>query len=77
MLGEEGNVKGDFKDPGDSALALADLAAALSAYGDALTVLSLALRDHLFEVDADGRKDAGAIEQELTEKLREQMRQSR
>jgi hypothetical protein len=70
-------MKADFNDPGDSALAFADLAAALSAYRDALTDLSLALRDHLFDVDADGRKDAGAIEQELTEKLREQMRQAR
>jgi hypothetical protein len=70
-------MKRDFKDPGNSAPALADLAAALSAYRDALTYLSLALRDHLFEVDPACRYAAVEVEQELTEKLREQVRKSR
>jgi hypothetical protein len=70
-------MAGNFNDPGDLDLTWTDLVLALSACRDALTDLSLALRDHLFEVDSDTRQKAGELEQELTDKLREQLRQAR
>jgi hypothetical protein len=66
-----------INDPSELALAWADLALALSVLRDNLTELSFSMSDYIFELDMVRRLEAVQIAQQLSEKIRGQVEQSR
>jgi hypothetical protein len=67
----------DGTNPGSLDPTWADLALALTDCRDALTDLSLSLRDHLFDLDTVHRQSAWKMAQALPEKIKEQVGVSR